>query len=103
MMKRPFSLKNKSFLQLWLAYHIVILLIFSIMLVKNGGKIKIDADLFNMLPKPIAEKAVSVAEARLNELTGENLIILVTSDDFLAAKTAAETVVHSINGDFRFK
>ncbi|MBD5399542.1 MAG: hypothetical protein HDR57_02770 [Treponema sp.] len=103
MMKRPFSLKNKSFLQLWLAYHIVILLIFSIMLVKNGGKIKIDADLFNMLPKPIAEKAVSVAEARLNELTGENLIILATSDDFLAAKTAAETVFHSLNGDFRFK
>ena len=102
-MKGRSSLQNKTFFRIWLVYHILIAVIFGAMLVKNGGKIKIDADLFNMLPKSIAEKAVVEAEARLTEMTGENLIILATAEDFSTAKNAAESVFQSLNGDFRFK
>ena len=76
------SLSNKTCLKIWGIYHIGITALFLILLLIGKRSINIDADLFNMLPKPVASEAISAADEKLTETTGQNVFILVSNPDF---------------------
>ncbi|MBQ9494720.1 MAG: MMPL family transporter [Treponema sp.] len=65
--------------------------------------VNLDADLFNMLPKPDIGKAMGVADEKLTEMTGQNVFILVSHKDFDTAKQVAENVYSQLEGSPRFK
>lgn len=69
--------------------------------VKKG--INIDADLFNMLPKPEMGKALNAADEKLTEITGQNVFILVSNPDFNKAKQVSEQVYSQLKESPRFK
>lgn len=101
-MKNLTSLQNKTFFKFWIFFHALIIIGFCAMLsIKKG--IIIDADLFNMLPKPEMGKALNAADAKLTEVTGQNVFILVSNPDFSKAKQIAETVYGQLEGSSRFK
>lgn len=102
MMKKLTSLQNKTFFKFWIFFHAVIILGFCAMLYMQKG-INIDADLFNMLPKPEMGKALNAADEKLTEVTGQNVFILVSNPDFNKAKQVAENVYGQLNGSPRFK
>ncbi len=102
MMKKLTSLQNKTFFKFWIFFHAVIILGFCAMLYVQKG-INIDADLFNMLPKPEMGKALNAADEKLTEVTGQNVFILVSNPDFNKAKLVAENVYGQLNGSPRFK
>lgn len=102
MMKKLTSLQNKTFFKFWIFFHAVIILGFCAMLYVQKG-INIDADLFNMLPKPEMGKALNAADEKLTEVTGQNVFILVSNPDFNKAKQVAENVYGQLNGSPRFK
>lgn len=88
-MKKITSLSNKSFFRIWLGYHLLILLSFVAVFFANGRKITIDSDLFNMMPKPAMKKALSAADEKLTQMSGQNMFILASNEDFSKAKSAA--------------
>lgn len=88
-MKKITSLSNKSFFRIWLGYHLLILLSFVAVFFANGRKITIDSDLFNMMPKPAMKKALSAADEKLTQMSGQNMFILASNEDFSKAKDAA--------------
>lgn len=101
-MKKLTSLQNKTFLKFWIFFHAVIIAAFCTMLsVKKG--INIDADLFNMLPKPEMGKALNAADKKLTEVTGQNVFILVSNPDFNKAKQVSEQVYSQLKESPRFK
>ncbi len=83
--------KNNHFLGAWIIYHGVILVFFLFVWLINGSHVAVDADLFNMLPKPFQEHSVRSADERLTEITGQNVFILAAGKDFNQAKSAAES------------
>lgn len=105
------KLEKKAFSLIWLIYHLAIIVIFSFV-IAGGGKGKtliqnlssrIDADLFNMLPKSVTSRALTAADDRLTEKTAQNLFILVSNKDFLTAKAAAAEVYDALKDSDRFK
>lgn len=102
MLKKLTSLQNKTFFKFWIFFHALVILGFCAMLYVKKG-INIDADLFNMLPKPEMGKALNAADEKLTEVTGQNVFILVSNPDFGKAKQVAETVYGQLNGSPRFK
>lgn len=101
-MKKLTSLQNKTFFKIWAAFHAVVIIAFAAM-ISVKKEIKIDADLFNMLPKPASGRAVSAADEKLTEVTGQNVFILVSNPDFDKAKKSAETVYAQLKDSSRFK
>lgn len=101
-MKNLTSLQNKTFFKFWIFFHALIIVGFCVMLsVKKG--INIDADLFNMLPKPEMGKALNAADEKLTEVTGQNVFILVSNPEFNKAKEVAGKVYSQLEGSPRFK
>lgn len=101
-MKNLASLQNKTFYKIWICFHAIVLVAFSIMLMFKKS-INIDADLFNMLPKPAMGKAVAAADDKLTEITSQNVFILVSNEDFGKAKAVASDVYESLKDSTRFK
>ena len=101
-MKKPLLQQNKIYAAAWLIFHAAIILPF-VFVVAGSRQLNIDADLFNMLPKPAIGKAMGVADERLTEMTGQNVFILVSHEDFSAAKAAAENVYSQLKDSPRFK
>ena len=100
-MKKLTSLQNKTFFTVWLVFHALIIAAFSAVFFTKG--VKIDADLFNMLPKPVMGKALNAADEKLTEITGQNVFILVANPEFEKAKAVAEEVYSKLEGSSRFK
>ncbi|MBP3709557.1 MAG: MMPL family transporter [Treponema sp.] len=101
-MKKPSLPRNKTFALVWLIFHIAIIAPALFTIVKNH-EVNLDADLFNMLPKPDIGKAMGVADEKLTEMTGQNVFILVSHEDFDTAKHVAENVYSQLEGSSRFK
>ena len=101
-MKKLTSLQNKTFFKFWIGFHAVIAAAFALSIFIKGG-INIDADLFNMFPKPVMGKALSAADEKLTEITAQNVFILVSNKEFDKAKTTAEEVYSKLQGSSRFK
>jgi len=101
-MRKLTSLHNKTFFKLWILFHLIVIACFSAMLAVKRH-INIDADLFNMLPKPVMGKALDAADEKLAEMTGQNVFILVSNPDFAKAKEVAGTVYGKLSASDRFK
>lgn len=95
-MKNLTSLSDKSFFKIWIFYHIFVLLIFLLVFFLSGMKIKIDTDLFYMIPKPAMEDAISAVDEKLTKNLSGNMFILVSNEDFDKAKEAATALYEKI-------
>ena len=84
------KLSNKNYLKVWLAYHLGLFAFFALVFCINPSRISIDADLFNMFPRPFEEEGIRNADEKLTENVGQNVFILVSHQDFSKAKEAAE-------------
>ncbi|WP_407396465.1 MMPL family transporter [Treponema sp.] len=94
---------NRHFFALWLVTHFIVLAIFGLSLLFSKGSLKIDADLFNMLPKQFSGESVEKADRKLSEVTSRNVFILSCNKDFDAAKDTAEKVYEELKGSRNFK
>lgn len=101
-MKKPSLPQNKTFAFAWFVFHALVL-VPCLFIIARSGTVNLDADLFNMLPKPDIGKAMGVADERLTEMTGQNVFILVSHADFDTAKSVAETVYGELKDSPRFK
>lgn len=101
-MKNLASLPNKTFYKIWGIFHALVIVAFSLMFAVKKS-INIDADLFNMLPKPAMGKAVAAADDKLTEITSQNVFILVSNEDFGKAKAVATEVYDKLKNSTRFK
>lgn len=113
MKKKLVSLKNKilslwlergekKYIALWAAFHGVILLASAGVFLACRDQIKIDADLFNMLPKQFSGESVEKADRKLSEVTSRNAFILSCNRDFETAKSFAEKVYAELEGSSNF-
>ena len=105
-MKKHFSqiksLSNKGFLGIWLVYHLGLIAFFLLTFAFNSSRIKIDADLFNMFPRPFEEEGIRNADEKLTETVGQNVFILVSHKDFSTAKAVAEDVYRELEQSDNF-
>ncbi|MCR5187614.1 MAG: MMPL family transporter [Treponema sp.] len=83
------NLSEKQSLTAWLVYHLGILLFFLGVLLFAKNQIKIDSDLFNLIPKSFALDSVRKADEKMTSVTGQNVFILVANPDFNQAKNIA--------------
>lgn len=95
-MKEKISLLNKisakSLRITWLVYHLGIAFAFLLVFFLGSQKIKIDSDLFNMIPKSLSMESVKKADEKMTAITGQNVFILVSNPTFSEAKSIAEKV-----------
>jgi len=95
-MKKPSllltNLSEKQTFSIWLIYHLGIVLFFLGVLVFSKNQIKIDSDLFNLIPKSFAMDSVRKADEKMTSVTGQNVFILVANPDFGKAKNIAVNI-----------
>ena len=97
------KLSNKNYLKVWLAYHLGLFAFFALVFCINPSRISIDADLFNMFPRPFEEEGIRNADEKLTENVGQNVFILVSHQDFSKAKEAAVSVYNKLSASENFK
>jgi len=98
MKKKLILQQNKVLGAVWLVFHLAIILPCLFVIAKTRT-VNFDADLFNMLPKPQIGKAMGVADEKLTAMTGQNVFVLVSHDDFAVAKSTAEKVYSQLKGN----
>lgn len=96
------NLENKTYLKIWLFFHLAVILFFAINFFIKPSSIGVDADLFNMLPKSSAAKSIQAADEKLTEITGQNVFILVSNKDFAKAKAAAVSAYSQLENSKNF-
>ncbi len=102
-MKKNFLAGNRKFLAFWLVFHFVLLLFFLLTLAFSHGNLYLDADLFNMLPKPFAAESIKRADSKLTDFTAQNVFVLSKSENFGEAKEAAEKLYSLLKDSPKFK
>ena len=102
-MKNKSLLLNKNYLPAWIIYHAAVLVFFVITLVAFPGKVGIDSDLFNLVPKSISMASVKKADDKMMAVTSQNIFILVANEDFKEAKRLAEKVYGQLEGSKNFE
>ena len=96
------KLSDKHFLRIWFTYHLGLLAFFLIVFAVNPSRIRIDADLFNMFPRPFEEEGVRNADEKLTEIVGQNVFVLVSHADFYEAKKTAALVYEQLQNSDNF-
>lgn len=106
-MKKPTlklsKLTSKQTLGAWLIYHIGIAAFFVITLACCFNQIKIDSDLFNLIPKSFSLGSVKKADEKMTAITGQNVFILVANPEFETAKKAAVDIYESLQSSSNFE
>ena len=74
MQKKPFSQKNSFYVTMWLVFHMVIILAFSLSFV-FGKKLDIDSDLLHILPASTLGPAMGEVDKRLSDATSQNIFV----------------------------
>ncbi len=100
------SIKNisqKKLLSSWIIYHALIAVFFLISFIIFHGKIGIDSDLFNLVPKSISLESVKKADEKMMSVTSQNVFILVENESFEEAKRVAEEVYSELEGSKNFE
>ena len=100
------SLKNlsqKKLLGIWIFYHAVLALFFLISLLIFPGRIGIDSDLFNLVPKSISMASVKKADDKMMSVTSQNAFVLVAAEDFSQARAVAEEVYKELKDSSNFE
>ncbi|MBR1537736.1 MAG: MMPL family transporter [Treponema sp.] len=93
-------LNTKILVSIWLIFHGGILLAFLSSALMRG--VKIDSDLFHMLPSSTLGEAMGKADEKLSDITSKNVFILVGHKDFNEAKKTAGMVYESLKDDDNF-
>lgn len=102
-MKNKSLLLNRNFLPAWIIYHTAVLVFFVITLIAFPGKVGIDSDLFNLVPKSISMASVKKADDKMMAVTSQNIFILVANEDFKEAKRVAQQVYGQLEGSKNFE
>ncbi len=100
------SLKNlsqKKLLGAWIFYHAAVLIFFLASIIIFRGKIGIDSDLFNLVPKSISMASVKKADEKMMSVTSQNIFILVANEDFSEAKKVAQNVYEELKESKNFE
>lgn len=96
-MKRLISHSNSFFTILWAVFHAVIVLAFLLSLLRGGG-IRMDADLFGMIPDSLLNSdTLRAADRQLSQNGSRNVFVLVSHADFARAKQMAERVYEDLS------
>ncbi len=96
-MKRHISLPNSFFTILWAVFHVAIILAFLITFLLGGG-IRMDADLFGMIPDTqFSSTALRDADRQLSQNGSRNIFILVSHAEFDKAKDMAGRVYEALS------
>ena len=96
-------LSDRKFLGLWVLFHFVIVSFFLASFLFSKDPLRIDADLFNMLPKQFSGESVEKADRKLSEVTSRNVFILSCNRDFDTAKEIAGKVYDEPKDSRNFK
>ncbi len=96
------TISQKKLLLVWLFYHILLSLFFIVSLIVFHGKIGIDSDLFNLVPKSFSMESIKKADEKMLSATSQNVFVLVASQDFDEAKKAAVDVFSQLEGSSNF-
>ena len=106
-MKKPTfqlsKISEKQSLAAWLIYHLGIVVFFLTILACFHSQIKIDSDLFNLIPKSFALDSVKKADEKMTSVTGQNVFILVANPEFSKAKNTAEAIYKALDGSDNFE
>ena len=94
---------QKRLLCIWLAYHLLIAAFFTGSLIIFHGKIGIDSDLFNMVPKTFSMNTIKKADEKMMSVTSQNIFVLVSDEDFAEAKRVAESVYEALKESDNFQ
>ena len=97
------KLSQKKLLAGWIFYHAAILVFFLVSLLIFRGRIGLDSDLFNLVPKSISMASVKKADEKMMAVTSQNVFILVSNKDFAQAKKAAEAVYSQLKDSSNFE
>lgn len=100
------SLKNfsqKKLFAAWIFYHAAVLIFFLVSIIIFRGKIGIDSDLFNLVPKSISMASVKKADEKMMSVTSQNVFILVANEDFSEAKKVAQNVYEELKESKNFE
>ncbi|MBS7266402.1 MAG: MMPL family transporter [Treponema sp.] len=100
------SLKNlsqKKLFAAWIFYHAAVLIFFLASIIIFRGKIGIDSDLFNLVPKSISMASVKKADEKMMSVTSQNVFILVANEDFSEAKKVAQDVYEELKNSKNFE
>ncbi|MCR4948887.1 MAG: MMPL family transporter [Treponema sp.] len=76
--------------------------LFLLSLIIFRGKIGIDSDLFNLVPKSISMASVKKADEKMMSVTSQNVFVLVANEDFSEAKRVAESVYGELKDSNNF-
>lgn len=96
------NLSQKKLFTIWCVYHIAVLFLFLLSLIIFRGKIGIDSDLFNLVPKSISMASVKKADEKMMSVTSQNVFVLVANEDFSEAKRLAESVYGELKDSNNF-
>lgn len=96
------KLSQKKLFTIWCVYHIAVLFLFLLSLIIFRGKIGIDSDLFNLVPKSISMASVKKADEKMMSVTSQNVFVLVANEDFSEAKRLAESVYGELKDSNNF-
>lgn len=97
------NLSQKKLLGGWIFYHAAVFIFFLISLIVFRGRIGIDSDLFNLVPKSISMASVKKADDKMMSVTSQNVFVLVANEDFSAAKRVAEEVYDGLKDSANFE
>ena len=95
-MRRPISPRNSFFAAIWAIFHAGIFVAFLLSLL-CGRTIRIDSDLFSMIPSSGTGGIRADADGILSQGSAQNLFILVSHEDFEKAKQMAQTVYAALS------
>lgn len=96
------KLSQKKLFTIWCVYHIAVLFLFLLSLIIFRGKIGIDSDLFNLVPKSISMASVKKADEKMMSVTSQNVFVLVANENFSEAKRVAELVYGELKDSNNF-
>ena len=97
------KLSQKKLLGIWIFYHAAILVFFLVSLLIFRGRIGLDSDLFNLVPKSISMASVKKADEKMMAVTSQNVFILVANENFEQAKKIAEAVYADLKDSRNFE
>ncbi|BDC94619.1 MMPL family transporter [Treponema bryantii] len=97
------NISQKKLLGGWIFYHALIVVFFLVSLIVFRGRIGIDSDLFNLVPKNISMASVKKADDKMMSVTSQNIFVLVANEDFSEAKKVAETVYSQLKDSKNFE
>lgn len=96
-------LSIKSYLPLWSIFHAGIFLFALSIFLIFPKQIRIESNLFNLIPKSFSKSSFQKADEKMTSLTGQNVFIIVANPEFDKAKTVAQEVYKNLSKSDNFK